>query len=106
MITGPYKKTAEHNKHVDPNNKNKKGITCTNSLDLKDIRECIDTAFRQQEPAELIFAHIETLPNVKEKANMCRELSQKYWQQNTRIGRDLSLKFDKLAKQFENPIEA
>jgi len=105
MITGNYRKTAEHKKHLNPNNKTQKGISCTNSLNLQDIKECIDKAFREQEPAELIFAHIETLPNNKEKANICREISQKYWQQNTRIGKDLSFKFDKLAKQFDNPLE-
>jgi len=35
---------------------------------------------------------------------MCRELSQRYWAQNTRIGHDLSLKFAKLARQFETII--
>lgn len=105
MITGPYKKTAEHNKHVIPHNK-PMAIACTTSPNLKDIKECIDIAFREQEPAELIFAHVETLPNDKEKASVCRELAQKFWQQNTRIGHNLSLKFDKLAKQFDNGVEA
>jgi len=104
MTESQFVRIQEHKKQVIPKKQNTKGIQCTNSLDLKDIMQCIDDAFRKQEPAELIFAHIETLPTKESKANICRELSQRYWTQNTRIGHDLSLKFAKLARQFETVV--
>ena len=103
-ISKQYIKIAKKETQKPTQKRQELKLSSTNSIpNIQDIKQLIDLSFRNQEPHELIYAHIETLPTPKHKAQVCRELSQRYWALNTKTSKNLSVKFDKFAKQFEQP---